>query len=1036
MKNFCKTITIFLSLVLLSWLGTFLAPGAVSAQTCDSTVTISGSNFNVDSGTPFDLTWSVVFSTNEPTEGGRNIYTVVLSSPSINGGSPLQTWTADSNDGTTLPTNFSYVIWGISEETDFTINATIESAITCPSRRTDSKTITVGINASVAPTLSINGATDTTINANNISTANFAVTGEPGAMAVFQSYSGGWFDFDSCTLTSSGTCTKIYGPWPPSMAGTSYDYQVVVGGRTSNTATLTFNPIASPPATPTGLSAIPGSCGSNLLNVSWNASTGATNYKVYRDGGATPVYDSSGLSFSDNNGGAGFVPGSVHSYTVKASNVYGSSPLSSSASGTVASSCSSTKPQIEVTVRTFPMICSGICDVPVTVTNKAPVGATNLVWKNTKIEPALATSWITGISGNLQNGSGLAPGGVVWGTLSLNPAFAKIGLNNGKVAESCEPLSSCEAGAQVSEKDVQLQVLAPELSISSGTPSPPYLMNSSYVEFRNLPQNSTITVDFLRNYLNATSPRVTQHTVADLIWNNFPATAKSIFPASSGYRNDIGCNEGWDAFIKSGGTGRCTFNTGSAADIYGSICIKGIPNNDDSIAPLNSTGGVPNNFKCIDIVASRASYGSLTSPTGLTAALKCPSPTPPEVEVRWNAVTGATGYDLYRTETSRPSAVRKYAGISSTSYTDSDFAPTCAVQTSSSCTEYVDFSRYVYWVVAYSGSSRSSRSAQVAVSPTTCPTATPDLTAGPISPTTAVVNTPLKFSATISNNSSVSTGASPFSNHFRKSTGPGGTGTLSSISVNDLMALGPSGSAVLESNSDTFSSAGTYYVQVCADNNALMSGTVNEGTNEGNNCSAWAPVVVSVNSSPTVDAGPDQTKTLPVSSTSMAGSALDSDGSISSTVWTKISGPAATISTPSSPNSNITGLTAGTYVFRLTATDNLGATGYDEMQLIVNPAVVNYGLEVKKSGQGTVTGTYLPAAPVQTNINCGATCLVNYNSGTNVTLTASPASGRRFTGWTVQGGGSCSGTGSCTVTVNSAKIVTANFVVLPNFKEF
>jgi Divergent InlB B-repeat domain len=56
---------------------------------------------------------------------------------------------------------------------------------------------------------------------------------------------------------------------------------------------------------------------------------------------------------------------------------------------------------------------------------------------------------------------------------------------------------------------------------------------------------------------------------------------------------------------------------------------------------------------------------------------------------------------------------------------------------------------------------------------------------------------------------------------------------------------------------------------------------------------------------------------------------------------------------------------------------------------------------------------------------CSSSCSGNYDNGTPVTLTATPASGYRFGGW---GGGSCSGTGSCTVTMNADRTVTATFV--------
>lgn len=84
---------------------------------------------------------------------------------------------------------------------------------------------------------------------------------------------------------------------------------------------------------------------------------------------------------------------------------------------------------------------------------------------------------------------------------------------------------------------------------------------------------------------------------------------------------------------------------------------------------------------------------------------------------------------------------------------------------------------------------------------------------------------------------------------------------------------------------------------------------------------------------------------------------------------------------------------------------------------------VSYALTITKggAGNGTVTGT---SAPVQPNINCGATCALSYAYGTLVQLSASPAGGSTFTGWSGEG---CSGTGTCTVTMSQVRNVTATF---------
>lgn len=91
------------------------------------------------------------------------------------------------------------------------------------------------------------------------------------------------------------------------------------------------------------------------------------------------------------------------------------------------------------------------------------------------------------------------------------------------------------------------------------------------------------------------------------------------------------------------------------------------------------------------------------------------------------------------------------------------------------------------------------------------------------------------------------------------------------------------------------------------------------------------------NTAPTANAGPDQSITLPVSSVTMAGSGSDSDGSVVSHTWSKISGPTSyTITDPTSYTTTITGLVAGVYRFGLTVTDNSGSSALDDMTVTVS----------------------------------------------------------------------------------------------------
>jgi endoglucanase Acf2 len=93
------------------------------------------------------------------------------------------------------------------------------------------------------------------------------------------------------------------------------------------------------------------------------------------------------------------------------------------------------------------------------------------------------------------------------------------------------------------------------------------------------------------------------------------------------------------------------------------------------------------------------------------------------------------------------------------------------------------------------------------------------------------------------------------------------------------------------------------------------------------------------NVAPTANAGADKSVTLPTNSVVINGSGSDSDGTISSYAWTRISGPnTPTLTNANTANLTASGLIAGTYVFRLTVTDNGGATGTDDVNVVVSNA--------------------------------------------------------------------------------------------------
>jgi len=86
---------------------------------------------------------------------------------------------------------------------------------------------------------------------------------------------------------------------------------------------------------------------------------------------------------------------------------------------------------------------------------------------------------------------------------------------------------------------------------------------------------------------------------------------------------------------------------------------------------------------------------------------------------------------------------------------------------------------------------------------------------------------------------------------------------------------------------------------------------------------------------------------------------------------------------------------------------------------------VQFALTVTLAGTGNGTVVSTPQG-----INCGSGCTADFNSGSQVTLTATPASGSSFEGWS---GAGCAGTGTCVVTMSAAESVTATFNTGANF---
>ena len=154
-----------------------------------------------------------------------------------------------------------------------------------------------------------------------------------------------------------------------------------------------------------------------------------------------------------------------------------------------------------------------------------------------------------------------------------------------------------------------------------------------------------------------------------------------------------------------------------------------------------------------------------------------------------------------------------------------------------------------------------------------------------------------------------------------------------------------------------------------------------------------------------------------------------------------VRGPGITCVRPAAVGRDCTETYAARAVVRLTATPAAGSgfagwsgacTGTDDCTVTMSVAravtatFAKFRLTVTTAGvgAGTVRG---PGITCVRPAAVGNDCTATYAAGALVTLTARPAAGSGFTGWS----GACTGTDDCTVTMSVARAVTATFAKFP-----
>ena len=106
----------------------------------------------------------------------------------------------------------------------------------------------------------------------------------------------------------------------------------------------------------------------------------------------------------------------------------------------------------------------------------------------------------------------------------------------------------------------------------------------------------------------------------------------------------------------------------------------------------------------------------------------------------------------------------------------------------------------------------------------------------------------------------------------------------------------------------------------------------------------------------------------------------------------------------------------GNYVITAVMTDTLNNTFTD----VVAVTLTGYVLDVTTMGTGTGT-----VSSDITGIDCGVDCMETFAPSTAVTLTAVPAAGSIFNGWS----GACTGLDDCALTMDAMHSVTAEFAL-------
>lgn len=815
-------------------------------------------------------------------------------------------------------------------------------------------------------------------------------------------------------------------------------------------ATLTVNLVATPP-TPTNFVATTDNCGTGRINLTWSSATGATSYALRRNG--VLIYTGASTSYLDS----GLSAGTTYSYTLTASNAAGTSAQAST-SGTAPLACVLSAP--DVTFSANPTFMTSLANSTLlswSATNNptsctASANPFNSNWNGSKAIPS-GSQTISGLAvgtytfsiycTNTNGNSSIKNVAItVSAAASMSGSLTASNCTIASGASSCNSTLNWTTANPVAVSSITTPTNITVATGNSGSTSYPvsggtrtfYLYNNGILLDQKTATASCtagttwdgtkcapisgcvaagtgtgLTAKYydgmdLINLITTRTDSTINFNPADSLGTSYAGGGDTFSVAWEG-KVEPRCSETYTFYTNSDDGVRLWVNgiqlvnnwtNHGPTENSGTIVLTGGTKYDMKMEFFENTGGA----------VAQLSWSSLSTPKAIVPQTQLyPICIPPTLK------TATSGFSLTSSASSSIPGLTQDITVSPGQlfYSYVDYGTKTLDGTIRGPYPYLAnpaqnaFDRFLGWTNDPGTAARFDY-VNISSAPTTPGTYTyyTDIfnstcpPAGPSAIGTVTVSNP------------ISTPTNPIMVCAPDTTGTATLNVSSAVSY-DIRIGSPSGPALVTSQTagtrshstgDIVTNGMTFYLVSAGTTNVLGSVTI---THTSTGC----PTAVANISADSTNI-PYDTATNITWSSSNATSC-----SVSPASWTGLSGTQST--------GNLT--SSRTY----TVSCNPAGAG-SSASVTVNVQAQPKSLTVIKSGQGTITSG--PAG-----INCGSDCTEDYAADSTVVLTATPSSGRIFTGWGGDGA-SCGKNTTCSIIMNSPKSVIANFAVDPNYKEF